>query len=77
LRCPAGTPAFENADITALMQLFRDGAASGTPSPTWFPGRERITPFLRSPALGEPGDFWVIPPLPTASPRPRLPAGDE
>jgi len=65
----------ENADITAPMQLFHDGAASGTPpSPTWFPGRERIRGFLRSPALVEPGDFWVIPPLPTASPRLRLPA---
>jgi hypothetical protein len=74
LRCPVGTPAFENADITAPRRLFRDGAACGmTLLPTWFPGRERISRFLRSLALGEPGDFWVIPPLPAASPRPRLP----
>src|SRR5216684_617552 len=55
--------AFENADITAVMQLLRDDAVfEMPPEPTWFTGRELIGRFLRSRVLTEPGRFRLIPP---------------
>jgi RNA polymerase sigma-70 factor, ECF subfamily len=54
--------AFENADITALMQLLRDDAVfEMPPAPTWFTGRELIVRFLESQVIGEPGDIQMIP----------------
>ncbi|HLQ54686.1 MAG TPA: sigma-70 family RNA polymerase sigma factor [Streptosporangiaceae bacterium] len=54
--------AFENADITAVMQLLRDDAVfEMPPEPTWFTGRELIGRFLRSRVLTEPGRFRMIP----------------
>ena len=54
--------AFENADITALMQLLRhDAVFEMPPVPTWFIGRELIGRFLEFRVLGEPGDIRMIP----------------
>jgi RNA polymerase sigma-70 factor, ECF subfamily len=54
--------AFENADITALMQLLRDDAVFEMPPiPTWFTGRELIGRFLQTWVLSQPGDFRMIP----------------
>jgi RNA polymerase sigma-70 factor (ECF subfamily) len=54
--------AFENADITALMQLLRDDAVFEMPPiPTWFTGRELIGRFLQTWVLDQPGDFRMIP----------------
>jgi len=53
--------AFENADITALMQLVSDDAVFEMPPvPTWFTGRDLIGRFLESQVLGEPGDIRMI-----------------
>jgi RNA polymerase sigma-70 factor (ECF subfamily) len=53
--------AFQNADITAVMQLLRDDAVfEMPPEPTWFTGRELIGRFLRSRVLSEPGRFRLI-----------------
>jgi RNA polymerase sigma-70 factor (ECF subfamily) len=54
--------AFQNADITAVMQLLRDDAVfEMPPQPTWFAGRELIERFLQSLVLTEPGRFQMIP----------------
>jgi RNA polymerase sigma-70 factor (ECF subfamily) len=54
--------AFQNADITAVMQLLRDDAVfEMPPEPTWFTGRELIGRFLQSQVLTEPGRFRMIP----------------
>jgi RNA polymerase sigma-70 factor (ECF subfamily) len=54
--------AFENADITALMQLLRDDAVFEMPPvPTWFTGRELIGRFLQARVLRQPGEFRMIP----------------
>jgi RNA polymerase sigma-70 factor (ECF subfamily) len=54
--------AFQNADITAVMQLLRDDAVfEMPPEPTWFTGRELIGRFLRSRVLTEPGRFRMTP----------------
>jgi RNA polymerase sigma-70 factor (ECF subfamily) len=54
--------AFQNADITAVMQLLRDDAVfEMPPEPTWFTGRELIARFLQSRVLTEPGRFQMIP----------------
>jgi len=54
--------AFENADVTALMQLLRDDAVFEMPPvPTWFTGREVIGRFLQARVLGQPGDIRMIP----------------
>jgi RNA polymerase sigma-70 factor (ECF subfamily) len=54
--------AFQDADITAVMQLLREDAVfEMPPEPTWFTGRELIGRFLRSRVLTEPGRFQMIP----------------
>ena len=54
--------AFQNADITAVMQLLREDAVfEMPPEPTWFTGRELIGRFLRSRVLTEPGRFQMNP----------------
>ena len=54
--------AFENADITAIMQLLREDAVfEMPPEPTWFIGRELIGRFLQARVLTEPGRFQMIP----------------
>src|SRR5487761_1100655 len=54
--------AFQNADITAVMQLLRDDAVfEMPPEPTWFTGRELIGRFLASRVLTEPGRFRMLP----------------
>ena len=54
--------AFENADVTALMQLLRDDAMFEMPPlPTWFTGREQIGRFLQFHVLRQPGAFSMIP----------------
>lgn len=53
--------AFQNADVTAVMQLLRDDAVfEMPPEPTWFTGRGLIGRFLRSRVLTEPGRFQMI-----------------
>ncbi len=54
--------AFENADITALMQLLREDAVfEMPPQPTWFAGRDLIGRFLAARVLSERGAFRLIP----------------
>jgi RNA polymerase sigma-70 factor (ECF subfamily) len=54
--------AFQNADITAVMQLLREDAVfEMPPEPAWFAGRELIGRFLQSRVLTEPGRFQMIP----------------
>ena len=54
--------AFQDADITAVLQLLREDAVfEMPPEPAWFTGRERIGRFLQSWVLTEPGRFQMIP----------------
>ena len=54
--------AFQDADITAVMQLLREDAVfEMPPEPTWFTGRELIGRFLQTRVLSEPGRFQMIP----------------
>jgi RNA polymerase sigma-70 factor (ECF subfamily) len=54
--------AFQNADITTVLQLLReDTVLEMPPQPTWFTGRELIGRFLQSWVLTEPGRFRLIP----------------
>jgi RNA polymerase sigma-70 factor (ECF subfamily) len=54
--------AFQNADVTAVMQLLREDAVfEMPPQPTWFSGRELIGRFLAARVLTEPGRFRMIP----------------
>ena len=54
--------AFQNADVTAVMQLLREDAVfEMPPEVTWFTGRELIGRFLRARVLTEPGRFQMIP----------------
>ena len=54
--------AFQNADVTAVMQLLREDAVfEMPPEVTWFAGRELIGRFLRSQVLTEPGRFQMFP----------------
>ena len=54
--------AFQNADITTVMELLREDVVFEMPPlPTWFAGRELIGRFLRSQILTEPGRFRMVP----------------
>jgi RNA polymerase sigma-70 factor, ECF subfamily len=54
--------AFQNADITAVVQLLREDAVfEMPPEVTWFTGREAIGRFLQARVLTEPGRFQMIP----------------
>ena len=54
--------AFQNADVTAVMQLLREDAVfEMPPEVTWFAGRELIGRFLQARVLTEPGRFQMIP----------------
>jgi RNA polymerase sigma-70 factor (ECF subfamily) len=54
--------AFQNADITAVMQLLQDDAVfEMPPQPTWFTGVRCIERFLRTWVLTEPGRFQLVP----------------
>ena len=54
--------AFQDADITAVMQLLREDAVfEMPPEVTWFTGRELIGRFLQTRVLTEPGRFQMIP----------------
>jgi RNA polymerase sigma-70 factor, ECF subfamily len=54
--------AFQNADVTAVMQLLHDDAVfEMPPEPTWFTGRELIGLFLQARVLTEPGRFQMTP----------------
>jgi RNA polymerase sigma-70 factor (ECF subfamily) len=54
--------AFQNADVTAVMQLLREDAVfEMPPEVTWFTGRELIGRFLRARVLTEAGRFQTIP----------------
>ena len=54
--------AFQNGDVTAVMQLLREDAVfEMPPEETWFTGRELIGRFLRARVLTEPGRFQMIP----------------
>jgi RNA polymerase sigma-70 factor, ECF subfamily len=54
--------AFENADASALSRLLREDAIFEMPPiPTYFAGRGRISRFLGSRVLGQPGDFKLVP----------------
>ena len=65
--------AFQNADITTVMQLLHDDAVfEMPPEPTWFTGRELIGRFLQSRVLNDPGRFQMI--LTAANGQPALAA---
>src|SRR5215470_432760 len=54
--------AFASADVGALARLLRDDAVlEMPPQPTWFAGRERVSRFLASRVLTEPGAFAMLP----------------
>jgi RNA polymerase sigma-70 factor (ECF subfamily) len=54
--------AFQNADVTAVVQLLREDAVfEMPPEVTWFTGRELIGRFLKARVLTEPGRFQMIP----------------
>jgi len=54
--------AFQNADVTAVMQMLREDAVfEMPPEVTWFTGRELIGRFLQARVLTEPGRFQMIP----------------
>jgi RNA polymerase sigma-70 factor (ECF subfamily) len=54
--------AFQNADVTAVVQLLREDAVfEMPPEVTWFTGREPIGRFLQARVLTEPGRFQMIP----------------
>jgi len=54
--------AFQNADVTAVVQLLREDAVfEMPPEVTWFTGRESIGRFLEARVLTEPGRFQMIP----------------
>jgi RNA polymerase sigma-70 factor (ECF subfamily) len=54
--------AFENADLTALVDLLREDAVLEMPPlPGWFRGRGAIARFLGAHVLGRPGEFRMIP----------------
>ncbi|MFB9832476.1 sigma-70 family RNA polymerase sigma factor [Actinoallomurus acaciae] len=54
--------AFENADITALMDLLtEDAVLEMPPTPTWFAGRETVGRFFGSRVLTAPGIFRMVP----------------
>ena len=54
--------AFASADVGALAKLLRDDAVlEMPPQPTWFAGRERVSRFLASRVLTEPGAFAMLP----------------
>jgi RNA polymerase sigma-70 factor, ECF subfamily len=54
--------AFQNADVTAVVQLLREDAVfEMPPEVTWFTGRELIGRFLQARVLTEPGRFQMIP----------------
>jgi len=54
--------AFEDADITTLVQLLREDAVlEMPPQPIWFTGREQIGRFLQTHILRQPGEFLLIP----------------
>jgi RNA polymerase sigma-70 factor (ECF subfamily) len=61
--------AFQNADVTAVMQLLRDDAVfEMPPEPTWFTGRELIGRFLQSRVITYPGRFQMIPTVANGQP---------
>jgi len=54
--------AFQNADVTAVVQLLREDAVfEMPPEVTWFTGRELIGRFLRAQVLTGPGRFQMTP----------------
>jgi RNA polymerase sigma-70 factor, ECF subfamily len=54
--------AFENADISGLMELLTaDAVLEMPPQPAWFAGRELVGRFLATRVLGVPGKFRMIP----------------
>jgi RNA polymerase sigma-70 factor, ECF subfamily len=56
------TTAFQNADITTLMQLLTaDAVYEMPPIPTWFAGRHVIGRFLASRVPANPADIQIIP----------------
>jgi RNA polymerase sigma-70 factor (ECF subfamily) len=65
--------AFQNADVTAVMQLLREDAVfEMPPEATWFTGREMIGRFLGARVLTVPGRFQMI--LTAANGQPTLAA---
>ena len=61
--------AFENADVTALMQLLEtDAVFEMPPQPMWFAGRDPIVQFLGSAVLRVPGRFRMIPTVANGQP---------
>nr|WP_037074984.1 sigma-70 family RNA polymerase sigma factor [Pseudonocardia spinosispora] len=54
--------AFENSDPAALTAILRADASLELPgSRTWFSGNTTCIPFLAAQALGEPGDWRMLP----------------
>jgi RNA polymerase sigma-70 factor, ECF subfamily len=54
--------AFENADLTALVQMLREDAILEMPPQAgWLRGRDTIARFLGTQVLGRPGDWRMIP----------------
>ena len=54
--------AFENSDAAALEKiLHRDAVIEMPPSRTWFSGKRTCGAFLAAQAIGEPGDWRMLP----------------
>ena len=54
--------AFESSDAAALERVLREDAViEMTPSGTWLAGLAACMPFLTTQALGEPGDWRMVP----------------
>ncbi|WP_433271763.1 sigma-70 family RNA polymerase sigma factor [Actinosynnema sp. CS-041913] len=54
--------AFETSDAAALEELLRaDATLEMPPSSTWFSGKATCAPFIATYAVGDPGDWRVVP----------------
>jgi RNA polymerase sigma-70 factor (ECF subfamily) len=54
--------AFERSDVAAIERLLADDAAlEMTGTATWFSGKATCVPFIASQAIGQPGDWRMIP----------------
>jgi RNA polymerase sigma-70 factor, ECF subfamily len=54
--------AFEQSDMTAIERLLADHATlEMTGTPTWFSGKTKCVPFIATQAIGQAGDWRMIP----------------
>jgi len=61
--------AFENADVTALVELLReDVTLEMPPLRAWFAGRQVVVPFFAATAFAAPGQFRLVPVMANGQP---------